>query len=102
MQYIETHYGEPVSLEVLSRSANISKSECLRCFKAALQTTPYQYLTGYRLSKAAALLENTDLPITQVADRVGFSQLSHFGKQFKEKTGITPSQYRKKSCGSCF
>ena len=53
LHYISEHYGEDISLDNLARSANVSKSECLRCFKASMQTTPYKYLIEYRLSKAA-------------------------------------------------
>lgn len=95
LRYIEQHFAEPVSLKVLADSAHVSKSECLRCFKASLKTTPYQYLTEYRLSKAAEILRNTDMSIGEVAMRVGFSQSSHFGKCFREKTGVSPSEYRK-------
>ena len=96
LQYISEHYGENISLDRLAESANVSKSECLRCFKASLQTTPYKYLTEYRLSKAAELLKNSDEPIGTIADSVGFRQISHFGKCFREKTGFSPRDYRKK------
>ncbi|WP_455616581.1 AraC family transcriptional regulator [Eisenbergiella sp.] len=96
LQYINEHYGEVISLDQLAGSANVSKSECLRCFKASMQTTPYKYLTEYRLSKAAELLKNTDEQIGNIAESVGFRQISHFGKCFKEKTGLSPRDYRKK------
>lgn len=96
LQYIEKHYQEGISLKMLADSANVSKSECLRCFKESLQTTPYQYLTEYRLSKAVSLLENTEKTIGEIAESVGFHQASHFGKCFKEKTGYSPREYRKK------
>ena len=94
LQYIELHYSEDITLEMLAKSANVSKSECLRCFKSALQTTPYKYLIEYRLSKAAVLLKNTDMLIEDIASHTGFSQVSHFGKCFREKTGLSPSKYR--------
>ena len=97
LQYINEHYGEDVSLDKLAGSANVSKSECLRCFKTSMQTTPYKYLTEYRLSKAAELLKNSDEPIGNIADSVGFRQVSHFGKCFKEKTGLSPREYRMKN-----
>ncbi len=96
LQYISEHYGEDISLDKLAGSANVSKSECLRCFRASMQTTPYKYLTEYRLSKAAELLKNSDEPIGNISDSVGFRQISHFGKCFKEKTGFSPRDYRKK------
>lgn len=94
LQYIDLHYQEDVTLESLSRSANVSKSECLRCFKSTLQTTPCKYLTEYRLSKAADLLKNTDSPIETITAEAGFHHVSHFGKCFREKTGFSPSEYR--------
>ena len=96
LQYIESHFKEDISLEMLAKSANVSVSECLRCFKATLQTTPYRYLTEYRLFKAADMLKNTDKPVTIIASDVGFSHVSHFGKSFREKTGLSPSEYRKR------
>lgn len=95
LNYIANHYAEDISLESLVKSGNVGKSECLRCFKASLQTTPYKYLMEYRLSKAADLLKTTDLPIGVISENVGFHQVSHFGKCFKEKTGYSPKDYRK-------
>ena len=94
LQYIDDHYQEDVALESLAKSANVSKSECLRCFKTTLQTTPYKYLTEYRLSRAADLLKNTDMLIENIAFEAGFHHVSHFGKCFREKTGFSPSEYR--------
>ena len=94
LQYIEENYTENISLEELSKSANVSKSECLRCFKKSLNTTPYKYIMEYRLSKAANMLRYSDKPIGNIAIDVGFNQMSHFGKCFKEKTGYSPKQYR--------
>lgn len=96
LQYINGHYAEDISLDRLAGSANVSKSECMRCFKASMQTTPYKYLTENRLSKAAYLLKNSNEPIGNIADSVGFRQISHFGKCFKDKTGFSPRDYRKK------
>ena len=99
--YIEQHYAEEVSLEDLAQSANVSKSECLRCFKLSMQTTPYKYLVEYRLSKAAVMLKNSNSTIEAIAGSVGFHQVSHFGKCFREKTGMSPGEYRKHGGSSC-
>lgn len=96
LRYIEAHYAEDITLADLAGSAAISKSECARCFKTALKTTPYKYLTEFRLAKAAQLLKSTDSSIGQIAGSVGFNQLSHFGQCFKEKTGCSPKAYREK------
>ena len=94
LHFIEEHYAEDITLADLSMSANISKSECSRCFKVSLHTTPYKYLTEYRLSKAAQLLKTTNEPIGNIASAVGFHLISHFGKCFREKTGYSPKAYR--------
>lgn len=94
LRYIETHYAEDITLADLCLCANISKSECARCFKVSMNTTPYKYLTEFRLAKAAQLLKDTDEPVGTIAAAVGFHQMSHFGKCFKEKTGYTPKAYR--------
>lgn len=94
LSYIETHYEENISLDCLAKSAHVSKSECLRCFKVSMQTTPLKYLMEYRLQKAAELLIVTDDPVGTIAMNVGFKQSSHFGKCFKEKTGYSPRDYR--------
>ena len=94
LQYIEAHYAEEVTLTRLAQSASVSKSECLRCFKSTLQTTPYRYLMDFRLSKAASLLRETDLPISHITTMTGFNQPSYFGKLFREKMGCSPREYR--------
>lgn len=94
LRCIEQHYPEDLTLEDIAESASVSKSECLRCFNLTLQTTPYKYLMEYRLSKAAELLKKTDQPVSNISACVGFHQVSHFGKCFKEKTGYSPREYR--------
>ena len=93
--YIEEHYAEETSLTDLTKSANISKSECAGCFRLSLNTAPYKYLTEFRLSRAAQLLKHTNDPIGNIAASVGFHQVSHFRKCFKEKPGCSPRKYRK-------
>ena len=97
LDYIREHYAEDVTLEQLAQSANVSKAECLRCFHQTMDTTPYKYLTEYRLSQAAELLKKTDKPVGEIAASVGFRQVSHFGKCFREKTGLSPREYRKEA-----
>lgn len=95
LRYIEKHYAEDITLIDLAKSANISKSECSRCFRLSLNTTPYKYLMETRLLKAAQLLKKTNEPIGNIAAAVGFHQMSHFGKCFRNKTGFSPREYRK-------
>lgn len=94
LRCIEQHYGEDLTLSDLASAAGISKSEASRCFHKVLGQTPYRYLVEYRLSKAATLLSGTDIPVGEVAGRVGFNSMSHFGELFKKRNGSTPKEYR--------
>lgn len=95
LEYIHTKYNQPISLEALSSSANISQRECFRCFEKILHTTPITYITKYRISTALSLLQNTTLSITEIALSTGFNSSSYFSKVFREYMGVTPLQYRK-------
>lgn len=95
LHYIENHYMDDLSLEALSASAHISKSECARCFRRCLNTTPIKYLHEYRLSKAADYLINTNMSMGDIALKLGYSSPSYFGYFFKKETGLSPKDYRK-------
>jgi len=95
LRYIAAHYAEDITLEDFAQSAHCSKSACLRAFHVSLNTTPYKYLIEYRLEQAALLLRQTQTPIGEIAEAVGFHQFSLFGKSFKRMTGQTPKDYRK-------
>ena len=97
LEYIEENLEQEISLEEMAASAGVSKTEVLRCFHKTLQTTPYSYVMEVRLSKATDLLAQTGLSVGEIASRTGFNQQSYFGKRFKEKTGMTPLEYRKRT-----
>lgn len=97
MLYIRTHYAEPISLENISSSVHISKSECCRCFARTLQMTPFEYLMKYRIFEATKklMMPSTDpLSIADLASSVGFNNTSYFNKLFKKFLGCTPTYYR--------
>ena len=97
LRYILENYNRDISLEELAESANVSKSECMRCFKESMNTTPWRYIMDFRLYTGAELLRNSDKSIQDIADAIGFGQSSYFGKCFKGKTGMSPREYRNKN-----
>lgn len=97
LHYIAQHYREEVLLEELAASADVSKSECLRCFRQSLNTTPYKYLIDYRISKAVDILLHTDRQVSEIAVLTGFDQSSYFGKCFRDRLGCTPKEYKRKN-----
>lgn len=97
LDFISSHYAKELTLQEIAEAASISKSEALRCFRLAVQSTPIQYLTNYRLLIAKRLLQSTDDTITQIAERVGFSSPNYFIRIFKKRFDLTPKAYRKEN-----
>lgn len=81
------------------REDALSPGACCRLFKRHMGCSPFTYVQNLRLQRAAQLLETTDEPITQVAARCGYGSPSYFTKSFREKTGLSPSAYRKRLPG---
>lgn len=95
MQYIRQNYAQDIKIEDLCRCASISESECLRCFKATIGTTPMQYVKEYRLDKAASMLLETNLSTGEIGGQCGFSDPSYFSKCFRTWSGMAPTEYRR-------
>ena len=97
--YIEQNYADKISLDDLAESVHISKSECCRCFKRALNLTPIEYLMKFRIFKSASMIQNNDPKARSFSDlafNVGFNNASYFNKVFRQYLGCTPSEYRRK------
>lgn len=97
LQYIREHYGEALTLAKIAGSASISESECLRCFRNMIGSTPVQYVRQVRIQKAAELLESTGRKISDIGAECGFLEMSYFAKTFRELKGCTPGDFRKRS-----
>lgn len=94
IEFIHENYRSELSVQDIARSANISLSECFRCFRELIGSQPMTYLNDYRLRKAAELLLGTDMQITEVCFACGFNHISYFGKVFRKCYGVTPRQFR--------
>lgn len=96
--YIEKNYSDSeLSINTISKALFLNYSYLCYCFKRDKNTTINEYLTQFRINKAIELLKNKTENITYVAEKTGFTSASYFSKQFKKITGITPSEYSKKS-----
>lgn len=99
LAYISDHYTEKISLQDLAAQFHLSEKYISRYFKEHFQLTITGYTNHLRLTGARRLLESTDLPITEVALRSGFSNVSYFIRAFKNSYGISPLKYRKSAVG---
>lgn len=87
----------PPSLAELSDEAGTSQYHFSRQFKVSTGMSPHQYVLKQRLDKARELLSGTDLPITEVAARTGFTTSTYFATFFRRTFGETPSSYRRRT-----
>ncbi|WP_028527511.1 helix-turn-helix transcriptional regulator [Ruminococcus gauvreauii] len=96
LDYIHQNYSQPITIQDVSASANISKSECFRCFSELSKITPVEYINKFRLLQASQLLLTTDKSMVDICYTTGFNNTSYFSKKFKEQYGVTPKAYRSK------
>ena len=87
---------EAWTLESLAATVGLSRSVFAQRFKGILGETPIDYLTRCRMQRAARLLEESNLPIPEVASQAGYESDSAFHKAFKRHTGHSPGRYRER------
>ncbi|MDK8380684.1 MULTISPECIES: helix-turn-helix domain-containing protein [unclassified Granulicatella] len=95
IEYIDHHYKEDLSRTTLADMVYLSADHLARVFKKETGETLVKYITDKRIHAAKELLLDTKTPISQVASEVGYDNYSYFTKIFKEKTGVSPGDYRK-------
>ncbi|MGP4103819.1 GlxA family transcriptional regulator [Nonomuraea sp. KM90] len=100
IDWLHANLDKATSINDLAARALMSERTFARRFKAATGTTPYSWLLTQRLHRAAELLETTDLPIEEIAHRVGYNTVSTFRDQFIKRHGIPPRNYRQKFSGN--
>jgi transcriptional regulator GlxA family with amidase domain len=95
LSLIEAGVGQSITVSDLAVRIGISRRELLRLFRRELNTTPSKLLAQRRLDRARSLILNTQLPMTIIADSVGFSSQSHLTSSYHTQFGITPAQQRR-------
>jgi AraC family transcriptional regulator len=92
--YMVSNYRKRVQLDEIAQVACLSVNHLLRTFKQAYRQSPHQFLTSIRLQQAKYLLKNTDYPVGEIVDIVGFECPSSFIRLFRNSFNVTPGQYR--------
>ena len=94
MKYIEEHYSEDVSLDILASVAKINKFYLSKEYKRYTGFSPHDYLIWLRINHAKVMLTTTDMPASKIAHTVGIHDINNFNYLFKKRVGMTPIQYR--------
>lgn len=98
IRYIENHYQNPkLSNARLAEKCNISEIYFRKLFTETYKITPKQFIVDIRINKAKQLLSEGFLKVGAVAEQCGFSNQYHFCRLFRERTGLTPTDYMKQN-----
>lgn len=92
--YIYAHFSEHITLEDIAGAAGVSRTKATNLFRKYTESTPISFLNAYRLEQGARMLEETDLPIGDIALSCGFTDQSYFTRQFIKMWKTSPRKYR--------
>ncbi|WP_367377531.1 helix-turn-helix domain-containing protein [Enterococcus gilvus] len=95
LEYVKSHYNETITLEEVAKHTGFSPYYFTRFFKKNTGKTFMQFLNEYRISQAKFILINERVPVSEVSDRSGFSNIKTFHHVFKKTVGCSPMQYQK-------
>ena len=95
LEYLNEHYPDKITLDLLAATQNISISQLKRVFKEHTGQSVISYLTDRRIKEAKKLIQKSCLNFSQIATAVGYDNIYHFSSVFKKQTGMTLTEYAK-------
>ena len=95
LKYIHDFYTGKIDIPYLAKIENLSNSRYVTNFKKQTGKSPNEYIIDLRLQLAKSLLENTNMSIKQISERVGYTDQYFFSRLFKKHIGVSPQKYRK-------
>lgn len=95
LTYIKDNYQEKIYISDLAKQVNLNEQYFCRLFKRAIGHSPMEYINEYRIKQTKRLLEETNLPVTEICLECGFNNMGNFLREFRKFTEATPLQYRK-------
>ena len=94
-QYISSHIRDKLSVPLVARQVDVSPSYLTALFHKNLQISPGEYIRRTKLQESKQMIRENNLNFTEIAAELQYSTVHHFSRQFKEKFGITPTEYAK-------
>ncbi|WP_047013903.1 AraC family transcriptional regulator, partial [Paenibacillus sp. IHB B 3415] len=96
LRYMQEHYREPVTLDLLAELFDCSVSYLSKLFKSRMKASPIRVLTHIRMEKAADYLLQSGLTLQEVAERTGYPDAHTFSRNFKKRYGLPPALFKMK------
>lgn len=94
-QFVSTHIRQKLSVPMVARQVDVSPSYLTALFHKNLQISPGEYIRRIKLQESKQMIRENNLNFTEIAAELQYSTVHHFSRQFKEKFGITPTEYAK-------
>ena len=96
--YLHSHYDKKFSLDELARNFHTNRTTLTRQFHETTGLPVMAYLGRLRINLAALMLRDTELSVSEITGRLGFTNLTHFGRAFHKQMGYSPREYRERFC----
>ena len=94
-QYISSHIRQKLTVPSVARSVDVSPSYLTALSHKNLQISPGEYIRRIKLQESKQMIRENSMTFTEIAAALQYSTVHHFSRQFKEKFGITPTEYAK-------
>lgn len=94
-QFIALHVREKLSVPAVAKYVDVSPSYLTALFHKNLQISPGEYIRRAKLQESKQMIRENNMNFTEIAAELHYSTMHHFSRQFKEKFGITPTEYAK-------
>lgn len=92
-EYMEAHIRETLTIEQICKNNSIGRSQLQKLFRARSGYGAIEYFSRMKVDLAKQMIRENHYNFTQIADALGFSSIHYFSRQFKQITGMTPSEY---------
>lgn len=95
LQYVADHVCDKLSVEIVSREIGVSASHLTALFHRQMNISPGEYIRRVKLEESKRLIREGTMNFSQIAAQLNYSTIHHFSRQFKDKFGMSPSEYAK-------
>jgi len=93
LRYVDEHLSQPLRVTELAAAACVSRFHLVRLFRTGTGASPLRYVRRRRIERARQLLPGAQLPMSRLAQQLGFFDQSHFVRSFRAETGCSPGQF---------